>query len=106
MKKISIILALAFLSTACTGRNHTFDWTKPVSLNTNAPDGPYNYRKGWEDGCETGLASNNTRLHLFIGSHKFTLDKQLRHDNLYSKAWNYGYNHCGFSMKALAQYSL
>lgn len=101
---ISIITLLVLLS-GCTGVNNSFDWRKPVSLDINPPEGPRNYRQGWSDGCQTGLSSTNTNFHQAIGSYKFTLDKNLRYDPLYNKAWKYGYNHCGYSMKSLAQYS-
>jgi hypothetical protein len=101
---ISITLLIGMLS-GCTGQNHTFDWKKPVALDMNPPEGPQNYQQGWSDGCKSGVASTNTSFHQFIGSYRFTLDNQLRYDALYNKAWKYGYNHCGYSMKSLAQYS-
>ncbi|MDB2415522.1 hypothetical protein N9W34_07095 [Rickettsiales bacterium] len=103
-----IVVSLVFLAgtlSGCTGANNSFDWRKPVSLDINPPEGPKNYQQGWQDGCTSGLASTNTSLHLAMGSYSFTLDKNLRYDHLYNKAWQYGYNHCGYSMKSLAQYS-
>lgn len=105
MKKIFFIILLALNVSACTGVGGTLDWKKPVALKTNPPEGPYNYRKGWLDGCTSGIASTNTSLHMTIGSQKFTLDERLRYDSLYNAAWRYGYNHCGYSMKSLAQYN-
>jgi len=106
--KITFLISLfifAGLLTGCTGVNHSFDWKKPVSLDMNPPEGPHNYQQGWVDGCKSGLASTNTDLHQTLGSYKFTLSKELRYDKLYGRAWRYGYNHCGYSMKSLAQYS-
>ena len=100
-----LILFTSMLS-ACTGTGNTFDWRKPVTLDMNPPKGPENYQQGWVDGCKTGVASTNTKLHLAIGSYQFTLDETLRYDELYNKAWRYGFNHCGYSMKSLAQYQL
>lgn len=90
----------------CTGGEGTVldFFQKPMLLSTVPPEGPHNYRKGWRDGCESGLASTNTNLHMTFGSQRFVLDKQLRYDNLYNQAWRYAYNHCGYSMKTLAQY--
>ena len=100
-----ILLTIVCTQTGCTGVNHRFDWRKPIALNMNPPEGPFKYQKGWIDGCTSGLASTNTKFHLTLGSYRFTLDNKLRYDSLYNKAWKYGYNHCGYSMKSLAQYS-
>jgi hypothetical protein len=103
---VLILFFMLGMLSGCTGRNKSFDWRKPVTLDMNAPEGPENYRQGWSDGCDSGLASTSNSFHQFIGSYRFVLDKDLRYDKLYNKAWKYGYNHCGYSMKSLAQYSL
>lgn len=97
--RYTLILSL-LLCSACTSV-----LTKPLAVNTTPPPGPYNYQKGWKDGCETGLASTNNTLQLSLGTHRFTLDDQLRNDTLYNRAWKYGFNHCGFSMRSVARYS-
>lgn len=102
MKNILIIMSI--LISGCTGVDGGFDWKKPATLDMRAPEGPKNYQQGWQDGCTSGLSSTNTSFHLALGSYEFTLHKQLRYDPLYNKAWRYGYNHCGYSMKTLAQY--
>ena len=101
---ISLTFLIGLLS-GCTGANHSFDWKKPVSLDMNPPEGPSEYKHGWSDGCESGVASTNNSLQQFLGSYRFKLDTKLRYNALYNKAWQYGYNHCGYSMKSLAQYS-
>jgi hypothetical protein len=106
MLRVIILLSLVML-TACTGRNHSFDLTKPISLNMNPPEGPPNYQQGWSDGCESSLASTNTNLQLLLKTHQYTIDPQAwQRDWLYRRAWNYGYRHCGFSMKSLERYKL
>lgn len=106
-KKIIVVsVVLAQLLTAC-GSTKVHDLlTKPYMLDTKPPAGPVNYQQGWSDGCQSGIASNNTNLHMTLGSQKFTINNQLRSDHLYNTAWQYAYNHCGYSMKALLQYSL
>ena len=107
MKKINKIAAIIILTSlsACNGVNNSLDLRKPFSLDMNPPKGPKEYQQGWVDGCKTGLSSTNTKFHLSIGSYQFTLDEQLRYNRLYSQAWRYAYNHCGYSMKSLAQYN-
>lgn len=106
-KKVFVVVVLnAFLLSACGSQQITSLLTKPYMLNTTPPEGPINYQQGWKDGCESGLASNNNTLHMTLGSQKFRINAQYRGDYLYNTAWRYAYNHCGYSMKALLQYSL
>lgn len=104
MKKLAIFLILIVI-TACTGPNHSFTIRKPLTLDMNPPEGPREYQQGWVDGCESGIAATNNSVMMAVGAYKFTLDKYLRHDRLYNVAWQYGYNHCGYSMRSLAMYS-
>jgi hypothetical protein len=102
MKKIALLLVI--LLSACTGKNGSFDLTKPISLDMRAPDGPPQYQMGWSDGCESGLSSNNDKIQLFLGTHKYTYNSKLRKEMLYVKAWKYAYEHCAYSMKAMERY--
>ncbi len=102
ISKIILSIPLLIILCSCAGGNGLFN--KPISLNTNPPKGPYDYQKGWKDGCESGIASTNTFFQTTLGTHKFTLDQSLRNDRLYNQAWRYGFNHCGYSMRALAKY--
>lgn len=101
---IFALLLIIFSTTACTGRNGKFDLTKPLTVDMRAPSGPPHYRKGWQDGCESGLSATNDKIQLFLGTHVYTLDRALRYDKLYAKAWRYGYDHCSYSMKARYNY--
>ncbi len=79
-------------------------YTKPLVVNTNPPPGPYNYRKGWKDGCESALSATNNFFQVSLGTHRFALDSRLINDRLYNQAWRYAFNHCGFSMRTLDRY--
>lgn len=105
-KQLIITLILTTLATACTGKNGKFDLTKPPILDMRAPEGPPIYQSGFNDGCESGLASTNTKLMLFIGAQKFTLDSAARHHPMYKKMWRIGFNYCGFSMRTISRYPL
>jgi hypothetical protein len=61
---------------------------------------------GWKDGCQSGMASSNTSFNQAVGAQQYSINSELQNDNLYTIAWQYAYNHCGFSMKTLTQYSL
>ncbi len=56
-------------------------------------DAPPEYVKGWEDGCETGLASqySNTWYKTF---HKYKKDMRLITDQRYNSGWNDAFNYC------------
>jgi hypothetical protein len=107
-KKMKKILALIItgLSLSACGAGHTLDFSKPIVLNTNPPPGPFEYQKGWSDGCESGLSATMTTFYMAIAAHKYTLDEDLRYNKLYNAGWKYAYNHCGYSIRSLAQYSL
>jgi hypothetical protein len=104
MKKILMLVIVALNISACAGS--AIDLTKPVTLNTNPPEGPFEYKKGWSDGCRSGIAATNTAVYMTFGVNQYTLDTDLRYNKLYNTAWRYAYNHCGYSMKSMAQYSL
>jgi hypothetical protein len=99
------VLLISLSLTAC-GAGYKLDFSKPITLNTTPPEGPTEYRQGWSDGCESGLSATMSTFYLAVGAHQYTLDENLRYDNLYNVAWKYGYNHCGYSMRSMAQYSL
>jgi hypothetical protein len=105
MKKILALIIISLSMTACNS-GYKLDFSKPITLNTTPPEGPTEYQQGWKDGCESGISATNTSFYMTIGAHKYTLDEELRNNNLYAVAWKYGYNHCGYSMRSMAQYSL
>lgn len=104
----AVILAVVVTNslTACGSAKAYSLFTKPYTLDTQVPEGPENYQTGWKDGCESGMSANNTNLHMTLGSQRFVINNNYRNDQLYNIAWQYAYNHCGHSMKALARYSL
>lgn len=53
---------------------------------------PANYRQGWLDGCQTGLASMSNSFYKTFWH--FTQDATLRKDPLYYKTWVDTYNFC------------
>lgn len=99
-----ILAALGCIACSTADKPILNSFTKPLVLNTTPPPGPYNYQQGWKDGCETGISATNTSTQQFLGTHRFTIDPALRNDTLYNKAWRYAFNHCGYSMRALARY--
>lgn len=103
MLKNTIIIGLLVLTSACGSLQSI---AKPFTLSMNPPEGPYNYQKGWKDGCQSAVSATTTDLNMSLGTFKFVLDNQLRSDVLYNRAWQYAYNHCGFSMRSLSRYGV
>jgi hypothetical protein len=106
IKTVTVAIVVTLSLPACGSTTLYSLATKPYTLDTNPPEGPPTYQAGWLDGCKSGMSANNTNLHMTLGSQKFVINNRLRDDQLYNIAWQYAYNHCGYSMKALAQYSL
>jgi hypothetical protein len=83
MKHLHIFILLITLS----GCYSAPDPLKPMSwLFKQMPqDAPNNYKRGWKDGCETGMSSmTNTFYKTF---YSFKQDKKLRTDPVYYTAW-------------------
>ncbi len=66
---------------------------KPFGMQKEAPaDAPESYRKGWVDGCDSGLAGFGNMV--YKSFYHFSYDKELIKDPLYAKAWKDRYAHC------------
>lgn len=55
-------------------------------------DAPNKYKRGWRDGCESGLG--NMTNSMYRKFYTFRQDKSLREDATYYKAWKDTYNFC------------
>lgn len=91
MKKIIIILAVLTLN-ACSFV------TKPVpfglyrGMDGQAPDGTPEFRSGWKDGCESGMAAYGP-LH-YKAAYGYKYDHEQLQSNEYHSAWRIGFRHC------------
>ena len=66
---------------------------KPVPFRlADTPDGPPNFKQGWEDGCETGLATESTTF--YKSFYKFKQDPYQITDPLYFETWVDAYRYC------------
>ena len=90
MKKI-ITLTLILLLSGCYNAP---DQVKPMSwlLKQMPKDAPNKYKRGWKDGCESGMSSmTNTMFKTF---YSFKQDESLRSDPTYYKTWKDTYTFC------------
>ena len=87
-KKLFILLLL--LATGC----------RPVALWFSAPDGPPEFRLGWEDGCDTGLSAQDSG-YLYRALYGYKRRIEMEDNDLYKNGWNEGFSYCRFSAASL-----
>ena len=91
MNKLFLILGVLILS-ACS------QVTKPIpfglyrGMQDGAPPGTESFRKGFKDGCESGLAAYGS-LH-YKAAYDYTYDDSLIQNDEYHGAWTIGFRHC------------
>jgi hypothetical protein len=90
MKPILIVIIFTLLS----GCYHAPDVLKPMPwiFNMMPKDAPNTYKRGWKDGCESGMA--NMTNSFYRKFYTFRQEKSLRDDATYYKAWKDTYNFC------------
>ena len=68
-------------------------WTYMVD-----PQGPPEYKLGWQDGCDSGLsAEGGWDYKLMFG---FKKRPELASSDQYKQGWNEGFTYCRFSLAA------
>lgn len=70
---------------------------RPTSTYFVKPQGPPEYKLGWEDGCDTGTAASSSGL----GKMAFGFKKrpEFGDNEIYKSAWNEGFTFCRFSLE-------
>lgn len=81
-----IAITVLLITCSCT-------WARPhpLFMATDVP-GPPEYKKGWEHGCESGLATYGTVINKF--SNKFYQDYRMMKDHYYDAGWHEGFDYC------------
>lgn len=72
---------------------------RPLSVQMVTPDGPPEYRLGWEDGCDSGLSAQSTGFYKLI--YGFKKRPEMAASDLYKQGWNEGFAYCRFSLGAI-----
>jgi hypothetical protein len=71
---------------------------KPLDLQLLNPEGPPDYVEGFDDGCDSAVASGGGIMQRYIYGFNKNPDKL---DNaLYKMGWNEGWTYCRFTMNA------
>ncbi|MEJ0010882.1 MAG: hypothetical protein WDN72_10705 [Alphaproteobacteria bacterium] len=63
------------------------------------PSGPPEYKLGWEDGCDSGLAAQGGML--YKASMGFKKRPEMADNDLYKTSWNEGFTYCRSSLDSV-----
>lgn len=95
---VFLLLAMVTLSGCITSRQDLVGVLpefiirpRPPGLGTT-PEGPPEFQKGWEDGCDSGLYIYGGGA--YRGGYKYTQDINMANNPEYYKAWKDAYNYC------------
>lgn len=72
---------------------------RPASLYFVEPAGPPEYKLGWEDGCDTGIAASGGAV--AKAAYGFKKRPEFGDNDMYKSAWNEGFTFCRFSLDAV-----
>lgn len=65
---------------------------KPKHLGEPPDDAPYAYKKGWNDGCKSGLSVSDPGA--YKAFYTMTVDPDLYKVRMYYQVWNDAYKYC------------
>ena len=68
---------------------------RPASIYFVEPQGPAEYKLGWEDGCDSGLSSISPAIYKMAFG--FRKRPEFYNNQLYQTAWNEGFSYCRFA---------
>lgn len=90
MKKIYIIILFFYISSCNYKPLVGAPWN--MELMMQGPDAPMAFKKGWRDGCETGISitANVFQKHYYT----FTQDPNMSQDRVYYSGWKTAYLYC------------
>jgi hypothetical protein len=91
MTRLIYIFISLFLLAGCYNNP---DVLKPMPwiFNQMPKDAPNNYKRGWKDGCESGLSTMTNSLYRKFYS--FRQDNSLRNNTSYYKTWQDSFQFC------------
>jgi hypothetical protein len=100
MRTIFLIILAITLSQCAFGRNKSaFGFKSPVGapwkqklLKEGPENSPPKFKKGWQDGCETGTHTYGNTMQR--ETHRFRQDSSLMLDKEYYAGWRVGHDYC------------
>lgn len=91
LKFIILTLILSSMS-GCAVRPRVGPPWMAKMLNEGPKDGSELFKKGWHDGCWTGISGASNRLQR--GFYQFKQDYELSQNQEYYAGWKVAYNYC------------
>lgn len=88
MKRIGLTVCLILGLSAC----------RPLELYYVTPEGPPEYRLGWQDGCDSGLSAQGGVMEKML--YGFKKRPELGNSEQYKQGWNEGFTYCRFVLGA------
>ena len=67
---------------------------RPLSLYGIEPEGPPEYKLGWEDGCDSGISAEKGAIFSFTVG--FRKRPEMANSQLYASGWSDGFTFCRF----------
>lgn len=74
----------------------TLGGCRPLWVGMVDPQGPPEYRLGWEDGCDSGLSAEGGWDYKMM--YGFKKRPEMAANEQYKQAWNEGFSYCRFSL--------
>ena len=72
---------------------------KPTALWLVDPEGPPEFKLGWQDGCDTGLSAQD-KDNLYRILYGYKKRPEMLDNELYKQGWNEGFSYCRFAYAA------
>lgn len=63
------------------------------------PEGPGEYKLGWEDGCDSGLSAEGGPIYKMTFG--FKKRPEMASNDQYKQGWNEGFTYCRFSLASM-----
>jgi hypothetical protein len=84
--RIVLAISILLIATSCT-------WLRPhpLFMATDVPGTP-EYKRGWQDGCQSGLATYGTAVNKLMNS--FYQDYRMMKNPQYDAAWHESFDYC------------
>ena len=88
--RYSLIFILFLILTSC----------RPLALSFASPEGPPEFKLGWEDGCDSGLSAEDSGT-IYRLAYGFKKRPEMIDNEQYRHGWTDGFQYCRFSAAAL-----
>jgi hypothetical protein len=72
---------------------------RPLALSFSEPQGPPEYKLGWEDGCDTGISAEDSG-YFYRMMYGYKKRPEMMENDLYKNGWNDGFAYCRYTTAA------